>query len=555
MQCRTLADGAVSVTEVTPRFDAVCDVCVVGLGTAGAVAAIAAALQGVSVIGIERTAGVGGVAVAGIWDYYYGTPGGIPTALLEDCSRRMTTGYYASSGGHAIRWESIPGIVKSTVLGERLESSGCRVMTECRLVGVLTEGDRVCGVQVFDGTRTLLIGSRVVIDCADGAACRLAGCTMEGGRPSDGHTMKFSHIYTRTDGDYARFSIRQAAFPEADTAADYAASLLGAAEDMAQESGTRILGEGDLYGLREVPHVVTEDTRTLADVAAGTPVREPLFFGFGPADNTNMDSWMESDILKDWKVLLGSHRFGFTSGIPKGAVIPKGVDGILVAGKAAGLSRDLMSAMRMKLDVEKCGEATGVLAALSCRHNCGVREVDYEELRAVLARDGCFDPAADWGFCDLNQPLERQWQPYVFPQTEEEWRTALASTEPGQAIWRLRDHCPAPLRERLVQWMQEDDRLLAENSAIALGIQGDRRCLPLLRDIAAKPPVRHAYTVPHLYSPYDIGTTVFCNAVKAVCLLERLGDDTDLPLLRRLAAGDDTELASFAKAAIRRLTE
>ena len=47
------------------RFDEKYDICVVGLGTAGAIALIAAAKKGLKVLGIEKTNYLGGVGTGG----------------------------------------------------------------------------------------------------------------------------------------------------------------------------------------------------------------------------------------------------------------------------------------------------------------------------------------------------------------------------------------------------------------------------------------------------------------------------------------------------------
>ena len=54
----TLTDGVPTVTaanDASDAFDADCDVLVIGLGTAGVMAAIAAAKQGCRVIGADRS--------------------------------------------------------------------------------------------------------------------------------------------------------------------------------------------------------------------------------------------------------------------------------------------------------------------------------------------------------------------------------------------------------------------------------------------------------------------------------------------------------------------
>ncbi len=50
MLLQWIQNNKIESREIAPNFDMVCDVCVVGLGTAGALSAISAAESGASVI-------------------------------------------------------------------------------------------------------------------------------------------------------------------------------------------------------------------------------------------------------------------------------------------------------------------------------------------------------------------------------------------------------------------------------------------------------------------------------------------------------------------------
>ena len=75
-KCEMIHQQPVRQKEV-PSFEREFDVVVAGLGTAGAVAAIAAAETGVKTCAIEKLNFPGGSATSGgIASYYYGLPGG-----------------------------------------------------------------------------------------------------------------------------------------------------------------------------------------------------------------------------------------------------------------------------------------------------------------------------------------------------------------------------------------------------------------------------------------------------------------------------------------------
>ena len=176
MQLRTIVNGKPKTVEVKDTFEKTVDVCVIGLGTAGAIAAIAAAQGGVSVIGVERTACLGGMGSAAcVWDYFYGTQGGLVLPINKECYRLIEQGKYVTSGGRSYRDESIPGAVKNIVLRGQALDAGCELLMECRATGVFMEDDTVCGVQVFDGKKMIRIRCSVLIDGTEGVVCRLAG--------------------------------------------------------------------------------------------------------------------------------------------------------------------------------------------------------------------------------------------------------------------------------------------------------------------------------------------------------------------------------------------
>ena len=60
----TLSDGKLISRELNPVFDEATDVCVVGLGTAGAVCAISAAENGARVVGIEKVSYISAVLLS-----------------------------------------------------------------------------------------------------------------------------------------------------------------------------------------------------------------------------------------------------------------------------------------------------------------------------------------------------------------------------------------------------------------------------------------------------------------------------------------------------------
>ncbi len=561
MLYRTLAEGKCVCTPKDERdvtFDHSCDVCVAGLGTAGAISAVVCAEKGASVFGIDRTTMMGGLGTSGVLDYYFGTPGGTVCRFNEACYDLIDSGKYLSTGGRDIRPEALPGFLKSNTLLKAATDAGARLLFDARLTGVYTEGKKVVGVECFDGKSFINISCKVLIDGADGSACRLCGCDFMPVR-SDGHTMQFSHMLTTYDRRYVRCACRFNGFPDSENTAEWTKKLLRSTLSY-EKYDFGIATESALPGIRENRNVMTDNTFDLASLAKGEACVKPLFYGFAPVDNCTRDKQNEPEVIQDWFVLCKMERFGLAAPMPMAALIPKGYDNILVVGKATGLGHELSACLRMKFDMEKCGEAAAYMAVSALRHGCDVREVPYEEVLAGLKESGAFSLEHNIGVADLNEPIpeKRLWKSYVPPKNTDELREALSSREPGTAIWYLRNHCTDSEREALVSFLSSDDRFLCENSAVALGVLGDERCLPVLRDILSKPPVGVVYTVPKGNTPYGwLNKTSFCNFTKAIILLGRFRDKESVPLLRRIVEteGREADEAKLCEEGYTRLSE
>lgn len=78
------------------------------------------------------------------------------------------------------------------------------------------------------------------------------------------------------------------------------------------------------------------------------------------------------------------HADGETYGIPYGALVPRGVDNVLVAGRCIGADRPMQASARVIPCCYITGQAAGVAAAICARDNSKAREVDVGELRSLI---------------------------------------------------------------------------------------------------------------------------------------------------------------------------
>ena len=95
-------------------------------------------------------------------------------------------------------------------------------------------------------------------------------------------------------------------------------------------------------------------------------------------------------------------------GLPLGTLIPKSVDGIVVAEKSISVTNLVNGTTRLQPVVLQIGQAAGILAALSVQQNKNIREVDVRQVQdQVLAANGYILPYLD---VDVKDPNFKSYQ-------------------------------------------------------------------------------------------------------------------------------------------------
>ena len=137
-------------------------------------------------------------------------------------------------------------------------------------------------------------------------------------------------------------------------------------------------------GVRETWRVVGEKTVTEDDYLAGIV----------PEDALSWSYWM----VDEHKAGTSGARLVFhepekVGSIPLGAMLPRGVGNLLVAGRAISSDHGANSALRVQASCMGMGQAAGVVAALAASRRCDPREVPLEEAKDCLARIGHIVPS------------------------------------------------------------------------------------------------------------------------------------------------------------------
>jgi len=410
------------------------DVVVVGAGASGIPAALGAARAGATVLLLEEHPVIGGAAV----DMYVSMLCGGPiTGVLAQAHAMLRERYSILPGVVAGEWflpeshqrvwrELIAREPRLTVLvGARV--IGCEVAeADGRLViiGVAVEGAHGCRLD---------LRGRVFIDATGtGALALAAGCTAMYGRDSkedfsEPHAVAEAdevvqactwmyvsqHLGAPKPFDMSKLEASRLVLvlgsnqsfpgnPEAAMRANPGIYLhwgcrtdckdtrdpieLGATQTEALQEMDRdhaLLRENGFaihlaprIGVRESNRILGEHVVTENDLRSGKLPDDTIAIGDYP-----LDIWSD-----DYPGLDEGRLPGY--GIPYRALVPKGVDGLLLAGKCISGSHLAMSAYRVQPIVASIGQAAGVAAAWCVREKWQPRQADPAAIRPVLRGQG-----------------------------------------------------------------------------------------------------------------------------------------------------------------------
>lgn len=149
---------------------------------------------------------------------------------------------------------------------------------------------------------------------------------------------------------------------------------------------------GVQVGVRESRHVVGEYVLTEDDVASGRKFDDAIARGYFPIDIHN--PLPKAGTERDggvWRDLTDSYD------IPYRSLIPVGIDGLLMAGRAISASHEAHASFRTQGGVMAIGHAAGAAAALAVRQGVQPRRLDHGSVQGALLSEGAslrHDPAA-----------------------------------------------------------------------------------------------------------------------------------------------------------------
>jgi 2-polyprenyl-6-methoxyphenol hydroxylase-like FAD-dependent oxidoreductase len=136
-------------------------------------------------------------------------------------------------------------------------------------------------------------------------------------------------------------------------------------------------------GIRETVTIKGKRTITIEEYEAGIVYDDAVCYAFYP-----VDEHLNDGLGINYRPL----RQPVLPTIPRGALLPAGSQGLLVAGRCLACDREAHSALRVEAPCMAMGQAAGALAALAIQTGVDVEAVPLEQLRSLLRAHGAIVP-------------------------------------------------------------------------------------------------------------------------------------------------------------------
>ncbi len=411
------------------------EIVIAGGGPAGVSAAIAAARMGAEVTLIERYGMLGGMATAGFvfpfMTHYAGDHPiiqGIWGGMLERL-QRFPFGYKASTHLGMRHFCFDPEALRQTWLEMCLES-GVQLQLHTLISDVLMEEQRLTGLVTHSKSGCQHIHATLLIDATgDGDVAAYAGAPYAIGREEDGLVMPMSLHFRMANVDMARMPSRE----EINTlyARDKAIGLLSNPRenvlwfdtphpDQVHFNTTRLLKflgtnrddltAAEIEGHRQVQEMVRWLTGTVPGFEAAYLLMTAPQVGVRETrrilgehivteqELLELTRYPDAIALSAYPVdihnpagtgtIMKHLPYGAYYSIPYRAMLPRGVEGLLVAGRPISTTHEAHSATRIQAVASATGQAAGIAAVLALRAGTTFRQVNTDALRDELRRQG-----------------------------------------------------------------------------------------------------------------------------------------------------------------------
>jgi len=371
------------------------DVLVVGGGTAGLPAALAAARSGADVLVLERYGYVGGASSGGLVITLPADRQGVITSEMEE--RLMKVGAAAIMDKDWLAW--CPETFKWMGL-KMLEECKARMLFHSWCVGCVVEDNRIDSVIIESKAGRQAIKAKVVVDCTgDADIAAFAGAPYTKGDDS-GEMQSVTMMFMMSNLDEEKYKSGK--------------PLSKPLQNMGRRITSIYPGHLNVWGGR-IEGIDGTDPRDLTK--AENELRKQVFeWAFWT--KRNMPGCEDAYIsmtspqlgVRETRLIMGEYRLcksdwdaktmfpdhiGFAyvdNSIPYRAILPQKVDNLLVGGRCVSFERDILNPMRLIPPCMVTGYAAGMAAALSVQDDTAPRNLDVSKLQSALKSSGVLFP-------------------------------------------------------------------------------------------------------------------------------------------------------------------
>ena len=394
------------------------DVIVAGGGPAGVGAAIAAGRMGAKTLLVERYGFLGGNWTAALVNPLFDTEnkGGIVRELVNGLNER---GLWGGFEGHSFDYEGIKSLLDEMVL-----DAGVEILFQSNVVAAVKIANRVNGLIVENKSGRSAYRGEVLIDCTgDGDLAAQAGADFAFGRDSDHLTQamtlmfvvgnihfdqnsrdqlyrlmqetirsknlnfkinyKYPYFILLPDGSRAVAQMTHICGKSGIDAEEISQAYLEARKEavrlfnffknnMEQFKDLSLEQTAVQMGVRESRRITGEYVLNVDDLLAGRKFDDGITIASFPVDIHQPDS--------DGQEVCFPKPYH----IPYRCLVPKTLDGLLVAGRCISGTHEAHGSYRVAGNCIAMGEAAGVAAAMAAQNGVQPRGIDIHELQSTL---------------------------------------------------------------------------------------------------------------------------------------------------------------------------
>lgn len=328
------------------------DVVVIGGGTSGGPAGIAAARQGARTLVVEHLHALGGVGTIGmIGKFWYGNRVGFTQTVPQN-----------------------PTEVRMEWYRRELRKAGADIWMGCLGCGAIVEGGRVTGAVVATPYGRGAVRAKAVID-ATGSADVAIAAGADFVFVDDDFALQAAHIPLRLPGQHYLNGDRPS-IDDTDVL-----HIRSAIQDKLDKT-ERAFDLGQILDTRERRRIVGEYTLDWLDIINRRTFPDTVVRSTSDYDSHGYQ------IHPFFALTHVPARTSFWANTPFRCILPKGIEGIMVVGLGHSAHRDAMPITRMQPDLGNLGYAAGVAGAMTSKSGKPLRELDVRTLQKHLVEVG-----------------------------------------------------------------------------------------------------------------------------------------------------------------------